>query len=130
MTAAEVMQRYMDAARRGDFDTAFGLWADDVVFRIPGRSSHAGERRGKEAAMRYVEAARAVSREAEIELEVVDALTSEERFALIVHERFHRGGEVVDIPRANVYRVRDDQIVEIWIFEGDQYAVDALLAGE
>jgi hypothetical protein len=64
-----------------------------------------------------------------LELEVVDALTSDDRFALIVNERFHRDGGDVDIHRANVYRVRDDEIVEIWIFEGDQYAVDDLFAG-
>ena len=60
---------------------------------------------------------------------MIDALTSEERFALVVNERFRRDGEVVDVPRANVYRVRGEEIVEIWIFEGDQYAVDALMGG-
>jgi hypothetical protein len=64
MSAADVMERYVAAARAGDFDTAFGFFA-----------------------------------------------------------------EVVDVPRANVYRVHGDEIVEIWIFEGDQYAVDALLGG-
>jgi hypothetical protein len=47
---------------------------------------------------------------------------------LLVRERFHQDdGPPVVIHRANVYRVVDDAIVEIWIFEGDQYAVDALL---
>jgi hypothetical protein len=49
------------------------------------------------------------------------------RFALLVVERFHRDGEVIEIRRANVYRVRGEEIVEIWIFEADQYAADALL---
>ena len=31
------------------------------------------------------------------------------------------------IRRANVCRVRGDEIAEVWIFEGDQYEVDALL---
>jgi hypothetical protein len=62
-----------------------------------------------------------------VELEVVDTLTSADRFALIVVERFHRDGEIVEIRRANVYRVRGEEIDEIWIFEGDQYEVDALM---
>lgn len=45
---------------------------------------------------------------------------------LLVRERFARAGRVVDIGRANVYTVRGDAIVEIWIFEDDQYAVDEL----
>ena len=129
MSAADVMQRYVAAARAGDFDTAFGFFAEDIVFRIPGRSAYSGVRTGRAAAMEYIEHARALSREAEVELTVIDALTSEERFALVVNERFRRDGEVVDIPRANVYRVRGEEIVEIWIFEGDQYAADALMGG-
>jgi len=57
MPAADVMERYVAAARRHDLDAAFGMFAEDIVFRIP-------------------------------------------------------GGE---------------EIVEIWIFEADQYEVDALL---
>jgi ketosteroid isomerase-like protein len=80
MTAAQsqaVMRRYVDAVSAGDWATASGFFADDIVLRIPGRSPLAGERRGRDAAM--------------------------------------------------AYRIADDQIVEIWIFEGDQYAVDELL---
>jgi ketosteroid isomerase-like protein len=127
MAAKDVMERYVAAARRGDFDAAFAMFAEDIVFRIPGRSSFAGEHHGRERAMAYINEARALSREHEVEVEVVDALTSADRFALIVVERFHRGGEIVEIRRANVYRVRGEEIDEIWIFEGDQYAVDALM---
>jgi ketosteroid isomerase-like protein len=127
MAAEDVMERYVAAARRGDFDAAFAMFAEDIVFRIPGRSSFAGEHHGRERAMAYINEARALSREHEVEVEVVDALTSADRFALIVVERFHRGGEIVEIRRANVYRVRGEEIDEIWIFEGDQYEVDALM---
>jgi hypothetical protein len=47
---------------------------------------------------------------------------------LLVCERFAREAGVVEIERANVYAVRGEEIVEIWIFEGDQYAVDELIA--
>ena len=100
MTAREVMTAYLAAARSGDWDTAFG----------------------------YIRTIRDHYREGTIELELVDMLASDERVALIVRERFHGDGPPVEIRRANVYRVRDGAIVELSIFEGDQYAVDALLA--
>ena len=127
MTAADVMRAYRDAARRGDLDAAFAFFADDVVAHVPGRSAFSGERRGRAAAMEYINAARALSREADVEVEVVDALTSETRFALVVVERFRRG-DGLEISRANVYRVENGEIVEITIFEGDQHAADALHA--
>ena len=54
-------------------------------------------------------------------------LVSDDRFCLLVNERFHRDDGAVDIRRANIYRVRGDEIAEIWIYEADQYEVDALL---
>jgi ketosteroid isomerase-like protein len=124
----QVMLRYLGAARSMDWETAFGCFAEDIALRIPGRSSYAGTFRGRDAARRYIEEARARSHDAEVELEVVDTLLSRDRFCLLVVERFRRDGEVVEIRRANVYRVRGDEIAEIWIFEGDQYEVDALFA--
>jgi uncharacterized protein len=130
MTAARsqaVMRRYVDAVSAGDWATASGFFADDIVLRIPGRSPLAGERRGRDAAIAYIDAALARTHQSEVEVELIDMLASEERICLIVRERFRRPDGDVEIRRANVYRIADDQIVEIWIFEGDQYAVDELL---
>ena len=126
MTARELMTDYLDAARRGDWDTAFGYFADDIVMRVPGRSRLAGDRHGKQAAVDYIQTVRDHYREGGIELELVDMLEGDRRVALLVVERFHRDGRTVEIRRANVYRVEDDAIVEITIFEADQYAVDEL----
>ena len=127
MSARELINDYLAAARRGDWDTASGYFADDLVVHIPGRSSFAGDRKGKAAAREYIEAIRDHYRDGEIELERVDMLASEDRVALLVRERFLGRGEPVEIRRANVYRVAGDAIVEISIFEADQYAVDALV---
>src|SRR5512132_1335836 len=76
----------------------------------------------------YLHAALARSYGARVEVELVDMLASEERVALVVRERFGRPGGAVEIRRANLYRLRGDQIVEVWIFEANQYEVDELLA--
>ncbi len=55
-------------------------------------------------------------------------LESRERVALLLHERFALPDGDVEIRRANVYRVVAGAIVEVWIFEADQYEVDALFA--
>ena len=128
MAPLDVIRPYLDAAKRGDWDTAFGFFADDIALRIPGRSEFAGEHRGKQVAIDYIRNARARSEGADVELELLDMLSSDERVALLVRERFHRPEGVVEIRRANVYRVAGEQIAEVWIFEGDQYAVDELFA--
>jgi ketosteroid isomerase-like protein len=128
MTARELMTDYLAAARRGDWETAFGYFAEDIVMRVPGRSRLAGDRRGKQAAMDYIQRVREHYREGGIELELVDMLEGDRRVALLVVERFNRDGRSVEIRRANVYRVEDDAIVEITIFEADQYEVDELMS--
>jgi uncharacterized protein len=124
----DVMRRYLAAMRGGDREKAYGFYAEDVVFHIPGRSRFAGTHRGRDAAVRYIESAVALVHRGDLEVELVDMLAGEERVALIVRERFGRDDGVVEIRRCNVYRLRDEEIVEIWIFEADQYEVDALLA--
>jgi uncharacterized protein len=128
MAAVDVMRRYVAAVQRGDWATGFGFFADDVVLYAPGRSSLAGEHRGREAVEGYLHAALARSHGARVEVELVDLLASEERVALVVRERFRRPEGAVEIRRANLYRVRGDRIVEVWIFEANQYEVDELLA--
>ena len=121
------MTEYLAAARRGDWDRAFGFYAADIVMHVPGRSAFAGDRQGRDAAVEYIQSIRDHYRNGKIELELIDMLISDERVALLVRERFHGDHAPVEIRRANVYRVQDDAIVEISIFEADQYAVDELV---
>jgi ketosteroid isomerase-like protein len=122
----DVIGRYLDVMRSGDRETGYTFFAEDVSFHIPDRSPFAGHHQGRAAAVHYIESAIALAHEGEVELELIDTLTSRERVALLLHERFNRHDGVVDIRRANVYRIAAGQIVEVWIFEADQYAVDAL----
>ncbi len=128
MTPIDLMHDYISCAHRGDWDRGFGYFAPDIRIRIPGASAMAGEHRGRDVAVRYIEAARALSAEHEVEVEVDDMLASDDRVALLVTERFHTADGAVEIRRCNVYKWEGDQIVEIWIFEADQHAVDALFA--
>ena len=128
MTPLELIHRYVSAMKSGDRETGYGYFAEDIVFTVPGRSKFAGTHRGRAVARDYIETAIAHSNEGEIELELVDMLASDDRVAIIINERFVRAEGVVEIPRANVYRIEDDEIVEIRIYEGNQYGADALLS--
>jgi ketosteroid isomerase-like protein len=128
MAALDVMRRYLATVQAGDWEGMYAFFSDDVVGHVPGRSSLAGELRGRAAVRAYTEAARAKSSGADVQVQLLEMLASEERVMLLVRERFAREREIVEIERANVYTVRDGQIAEVWIFEADQYAVDQLLA--
>jgi ketosteroid isomerase-like protein len=127
MTPRELIAEYITAARSGDWDLAFAYFAEDVEIHVPGRSSMAGDRTGRAEAVGYIQTVRERFGEENLELEVIDVLSSDERVAILVAERFHRPEGVVEIRRSNVYTVRDDEIVDVRIYEADQYAVDDLV---
>jgi hypothetical protein len=101
--AGAVIRADVQAARAGDWDTAFGFYTQDIAFRGPGRSRFAGEHRGRAAAIAYIEAARALAHSGHVTVELVDMPESRERVALIVHERFawqrHRDPPHQRLPR-------------------------------
>src|SRR5215203_353137 len=125
MTAADLIDRYLAAAQRNDWDAMYAFYADDIEFHVPGRSAVAGRQSGKPAVRRYMEQITGRLGEDHVEVELIDRLESPERVALVLRERI-RG---IDIRRVNVYRVAGEKIVEIEIYEADQYEVDELLDG-
>ena len=124
MNADEVMREYAAAWGRGDPEAAFAFYADDVVMRLPGRGSLAGEHEGKPAVIAAINALLARTDDTPVEVEVVDRLTSETRVAMVLREVALRDDERLELRRANVYRVVEGRIREIDIFEADQYDVD------
>jgi uncharacterized protein len=125
---AELMREYIGAARSGEWGKAYGFFADDVVFHVPGRSKWAGHHRGRDKAIAYIENARAIADAGEVRVELDAMLEGEDRVGLMVREVFDRPEGPVEILRTNVYRVEGDRIVEAWIFEQNQHEVDELLA--
>jgi ketosteroid isomerase-like protein len=120
------MRRYLEAMKSGEHERAFAFFADDIVLHVPGRSSQAGERRGRYQVIDYLHTV--LEHTDDVEVTLIDMLSSDRHVALIVQERLERGDQVLDMRRTNVYRVQNDRIAEVWIFESDQYAVDEYLA--
>ena len=125
MNADEVLAEYAAAWARGDPETAFTYYADDVVMRLPGRSRESGVHVGKPAVVAAIQSLLERTGEDPVEVIPIDRLVSGDRVAMLIREVVTRGDEVLDLRRVNVYTVRDDRIVEIDIFEANQYEVDA-----
>lgn len=124
--AGAVIREYLEAARAGDWRRPSASTPRTSASASQADRRFAGERRGRAAAIEYIETARALAHAGGVTLELVDVLESRDRVALLVRETFRLKDREVVIRRANVYRVQDGRIAEVWIFEGDQYDVDAL----
>jgi ketosteroid isomerase-like protein len=118
------MAAYAAAWEGGDPERAWSFYADDVVMRLPGRGSLAGEHRGRVAVIAAIQALLARTGDSSVEVEVLDRLVSGDRVAMVLREATVRGEERLVLRRVNLYRIVDGKIVDIDIYEANQYEVD------
>ncbi len=124
MTPDEVIVAYGSAWERGDPEAAWAYYADDVVMRLAGRGSGAGAHEGRDAVIAAIRSLLDRTSTASAEVEVLDRLLSGDRVAMVLREAVVRDDERLELRRVNVYRVENDRITEIEIFEANQYEVD------
>lgn len=126
MTTLDTLQRYANAWEAADLTSVLDAYAEDVVFHYFGDTDLAGDHIGKSSAIDAM--AKASARSQRTLTEIVDVLAGESRGAIVVMERFERGGESVELQRVLLYRVVDDLIAECWLYDGDQDLVDRFWA--
>ena len=118
------MAGYAAAWERGDPESAWAYYADDLVMQLPGRGPLAGTHSGRRAVIGAIQELLARTGDATAEVEVLDRLVSDDRVAMVLREVVSRGDEHLELRRVNVYTVVEGKITEIHIFEANQYEVD------
>jgi hypothetical protein len=122
------VRRYCDAWSRGDLAAIVDCYHDDLVLHYFGRSPLAGEHRGKAAALAVLARVQQLTNRRLLAIE--DVLASDDHAVVLARERFERDGRVLEARRVLVYRVRDGRLVEGWIYDEDQRAIDAFWGSE
>jgi uncharacterized protein len=113
-------------ARAGRDDRALAeVFAEDVVWHVPGRNEIAGEYRGIDQVMAYVRRRRELA-EGTFEITVHDVLANDEYGLVIATGRATRGGTVFQWRAHGLYRFRDGRIAECWVLPENQYEFDRI----
>ena len=112
-----------DALNKGDIDAVSAVFDADVVWHVPGRSSLAGNYRGRDATLAYLgrlDELTGGSYEAELRIAVGDA----EHVVSIDRSSATRGAARYDEDELVVFRFRDGVVVEAWQAMMNLYAHD------
>jgi ketosteroid isomerase-like protein len=128
MTKAERLRTAMEAVSRGDLQ-AFGdtLLNDEVVWHWPGRSSVAGEYRGRDAALGLIQRFHAIS-QGRLHVAPLDILEGRDHLMSFTHVTAEREGQQLDVTMADAMRFGPDgRVVEFWTLSNDQQAVDSFI---
>lgn len=116
-----VLRRYCDAWLAGDLTTLLGCYDESFTLHYFGASRFAGSHVGAAA----IEALANVSAVAQRELlSVDDLMVSDDGALVVVSERLTRDDEQVTLTRSLRYRVEHGRLLECWLYEHDQAAVD------
>jgi RNA 2',3'-cyclic 3'-phosphodiesterase len=109
----------------GEVDGVRELLADDVVWHVPGASAIAGEHRGVEAVLAYMDARRRIM-DGTFRVTVHGAALIADRVVQLAAGTALRDGREVGWETVGVFRVSGGRIAECWLIPFDQAAFDAI----
>ena len=120
---AELLRRGYDAFAEGDIATVLGLFADDIVWHVPGRSPLSGDYGGHEEVMGFFQRSMELSG-GTLRVEADEILADGERVVVLTTVSAERNGHSWSSPEVHVWRVVDGKAVEFREFQGDQQIED------
>jgi uncharacterized protein len=125
---AETLANAMAAVSRGDVDQ-FGdiLLNDDILWHWPGRSSMAGDYRGREEALGLIRGFHRLT-QGRLQVQPIDILEGDAYLMAFTHISAEQDDRSLDVIMADAMRFGPDgRVVEYWTLSNDQAAVDAFL---
>jgi uncharacterized protein len=119
----ESLRTGYEAFSRGDLDTVFSLFTDDINWHVPGRNQVSGDYAGKEQVggllMKMMELSGGT-----FSVSIHDALANDEHAVGLVKLRAERNGKTLDVNDVHVWHVTDGKFSEFWSHLFDLYAFD------
>jgi ketosteroid isomerase-like protein len=121
----KVLRDADEAQARGDQEGFMAAYTDDVVIHIPGKSSFAGDYKGKDQFMELF--GRFMERTPEYTFESHAYLADDEHGVILQRSHYKRGDDTLDSNDTFVCHFRDGKVSEFWLLSEDSDAVDAFL---
>jgi uncharacterized protein len=118
--------RELFAAFHGaDLDTIRAVIPEHAVWHFPGRRGQlAGSHRGRDAILGFLLKVRALT-DHTFHLDLIDVIANDTHAVALFRGHAERHGTTLDNPTCLRMRVEDGQVIEVWEFVWDLFAVDA-----
>jgi ketosteroid isomerase-like protein len=121
---ASRVRELFDAFRRGDVGAIQAVIPDYAVWHFPGRHGQlAGAHRGREAIFAFLLRVQSLTA-GSFHLELIDVLANDSRAVALFRGHGERDGRQLDNPTCLSMRLENGQVVEVWEYVWDLYAVD------
>jgi uncharacterized protein len=122
-----LVRRIFAAFARKEGFALRGLFAEDAVWTVPGRSVMAGTYRGREEIFRFL-ARLPKETDGTYGSELRDVLASDERAAALYRARGGRRGRDLELDQVLLFRIADGLVQEVLALPSDPEAFEAFWA--
>ena len=119
----DLMKKGYEAFGSGDLDAVRELFADDIVWHVPGRSPLAGDYKGKEEVLGFLAKTMEMTG-GTFKLDVHDVMAGDEHGVALTTATAEREGKRLSNRAVQVVHIRGGKLTESWFHPEDQYAVD------
>ncbi len=120
---ATLLRNGYEAFDKGDMATITNLFAENVVWHVPGDSPISGEHRGGETV--FAAFAKTVELSGgSFKIELHDVLANDEHAVALTRGTASRQGRQLSSPDTDVYHMSNGKVTEFWSFPGDQRLAD------
>lgn len=120
---AALIKSAYDAFVRGDLQGAFAVFAEDILWHVPGRGPLSRDYRGHAEVLgffqHFIELSHGTFR---IEIDAI--LAEGDRVVVLCTESAQRGGRSWSSPQVHVWTVKDGRATVFWQYQGDQQTED------
>ena len=120
---AALIQSAYDAFSRGDTQSVFAVFAENIVWHVPGRGPLSRDYRGHAEVAGFFEHFMGLS-EGTFRIQIDEILANRDRVVLLCTETARRAGRSWSSPQVHVWTVKDGRATAFWEYEGDQQGED------
>ena len=122
---AQTVMSGFQAFAEGDMATMAGLFAEDAIWHVAGRSKWSGDYTGPQSIVQYMSG---VAAEANFVNQPHAILADDDHVVVLIKTSANRNGKNLDGNTVYVVHVSDGKMTESWAITGDQYAQDEFWA--
>lgn len=121
---AELFRKGYTAFQQGDLETVKSLFADDIIWHVPGHNHLSGQYDGVDATIgSFLKSFEETNGTFRVELH--DVLGNDEHAVALATVSGERDGKSLEDRYVHVVHIKDGKLVESWIFDANQDVVDA-----
>ena len=119
----DLMRKGYKAFSEGDLETISTLFADDIVWHIPGKSSISGDYKGKEQVFEFFGK---VTQETggTFKIDIHEVLANDEHAVVLSTNSAQKDGKSIEGNGVAVYHLEGGKVTEAWQLSEDQYSLD------